>query len=380
MNIRRLLSPFASAAAALWLVSLDLHAQSAGSSVTVYGVADAGVEMSRSGNGNVTRLVSGGALGSRVGFRGTEDLGGGLSAQFRLEQGLTLDDGQLGQGGRMFGREASVGLSRAGFGTVLLGRLPTPYYVVQSGVDAFAWMGSGGLLSLSRSGAASRQVLPNAVNARHDNSVTYASPRFGGIELRALISAGEGSASIGRGYSASARYSEGGLDFALGLVRQEGASNSNGYADGLVAGGSYDFGMARLFAGFSAEKNSCVTCAGALARVTGVTATGASEFKLINLGVRVPMGNLTGIAQVVRVNDDSQYSVDPGSRDATWFALGAEYTFSRRTLVYTSIGTIGNRNGSQYALGSGTAQQPGGFIAAGDPRSTTAIIGMRHMF
>lgn len=88
--------------------------------------------------------MSGGALGSRLGFRGVEDLGGGTSAVFRLEQGINLDDGTLGQGGRAFGREASVGLASTTRGTVTAGRPPTPYYVAQSGVDAFAWMGSGG--------------------------------------------------------------------------------------------------------------------------------------------------------------------------------------------------------------------------------------------
>lgn len=359
------------------LSSLPALAQS---SVTIYGVADAAVEFARAGNGSVTRLVSGAGLGSRLGFRGQEDLGGGLSAVFRIEQGLTLDEGVLGQGGRAWGREASVGLSSSSAGTVQLGRLPTPYYLVLSNVDAFVWMGGGGLLAITRSGTATRQLQANGVNARHDNSVGYTSPNLGGLQLRALVSAGEGSATIGRGYSASVRYAGGPVDAVLGWVKQEGAGNSNGSASALVVGGSYNFGAAKAFVGYTDEKNTCTTCTGALARVAGVTPTGASEFKLINLGVRVPFGNAVGIAQVARVNDDTEYAVSPGNRDATWFALGAEYNLSKRTVGYASVASIGNRNGSQYALGSGSVQQPAAFVAPGNPRATSVTIGMRHSF
>ncbi|WP_250638365.1 porin [Acidovorax carolinensis] len=102
-------------AAAAGLLALGLapaHAQGGGvpaSGVTIYGVADAGIEWSSNSAGSSRRLVSGGALGSRLGFRGVEDLGGGVSAVFRLEQGINLDDGTLGQGGaRSAGRPPSA--------------------------------------------------------------------------------------------------------------------------------------------------------------------------------------------------------------------------------------------------------------------------------
>lgn len=364
---------------ALGLVGTGVQAQTA-SSVTVYGIADAGVESSTAGNGNNFRVISGGLNGSRIGFRGTEDLGGGLSALFRIEQGFTIDDGQLGQGGRAWGREASVGLRSNTLGTLQLGRLPTPYFIAQSGVDAFNWMGSGGLTAITRSAAASRQLLPHVINARQDNALGYVSPKFGDVEVRAVASLGEGSAALGRGYSLSARYTSKTVDLLVAQISQRGANNRNGQANALVIGGSAAIGSARIHAGYTAEKNTCTTCTGALARVAGVTATGASEFRLMNLGVRMPFGAFTGIAQVVQVNDRSTYAVNPGNRDATWLAVGAEYAFSRRTVLYGALGTVNNRNGSQYALGSGTAQQPAGYVAAGNPRSTTATLGIRHSF
>src|SRR5262245_49833884 len=86
------------------------------SSVTIYGLFDIGVEAAKSGGGSTVREISGGSFGSRLGFRGVEDLGGGLSAVFRLENGFAGDSGVLAQGGLIFGREASVGLAKQGFG------------------------------------------------------------------------------------------------------------------------------------------------------------------------------------------------------------------------------------------------------------------------
>lgn len=218
------------------LIGAQVHAQS---SVTIYGVADAGVDVSRAGSGTGYRVISGGSQGSRLGFRGAEDLGSGLSAVFRLEQGMALDDGMLGQGGRVFGREASVGLSSRVYGTILAGRLPLPVSLLQSNVDAFNWMGSGGAISLTRSSTATTQVLPQVVSARIDNAVEYISPNLSGLELRALVAAGEGSATVGRAYGGSARYTSGPLNAVLATNIQKGAGNV-GSIESLTVGGSYD--------------------------------------------------------------------------------------------------------------------------------------------
>jgi len=140
-------------------------------SVTMYGLVDSGVEVNRSGLGTNHRMIAGGSLGSRLGFRGSEDLGGGYRAVFKLEQGILINTGALGQGGRGFGREASVGIGSP-YGTVLLGRLPTPYFTSQPWIDAFQLMG-GSLIAVTRSGTASRQLLPLAADGRADNAVMY---------------------------------------------------------------------------------------------------------------------------------------------------------------------------------------------------------------
>ena len=143
------------------LISFAAAAQSnVGSNVTLYGIADAAVEVSNAGKGTLTRVISGGLMGSRWGLRGSEDLGGGLKAVFRLEGGFNIDDGNLGQGGRLFGREATVGLSSATLGTVTLGRNPTPYYLSTVVLDAFGYAQVGGFSAITRSGTTTQQVLP----------------------------------------------------------------------------------------------------------------------------------------------------------------------------------------------------------------------------
>jgi predicted porin len=84
-----------------------------------------------------TKLTSGIASGSRLGFRGTEDLGDGLAAFYVLEMGINADTGVLGQGGLGFGRQSMVGL-QGGFGSVSLGRQYTPVALIQTETDPFA--------------------------------------------------------------------------------------------------------------------------------------------------------------------------------------------------------------------------------------------------
>ncbi|GAB7522798.1 hypothetical protein PBS_17820 [Paraburkholderia sp. 2C] len=97
------------------------HAQS---SVTLYGLLDAGLQYTNNvgSGGSLFRQTSGNINGSRFGMRGNEDLGGGLGAIFVLEGGFNINNGKSAQDGRLFGRQAFVGLSSKEYGTVSLGR------------------------------------------------------------------------------------------------------------------------------------------------------------------------------------------------------------------------------------------------------------------
>lgn len=104
-------------------LSLICSSACAQSNVTLYGILDIGMSHASDVGGGSQSLVGSGVMqGSRLGFKGAEDLGGGLSAVFVLEQGLVLNSGALGQGGLAFGRQSWVGLSDRSLGTLSLGR------------------------------------------------------------------------------------------------------------------------------------------------------------------------------------------------------------------------------------------------------------------
>ncbi len=261
------------AATALLLLGGAARAQS---NVTVYGLLDAGVDLTRAGKGSSYRVISGGDAASRWGIRGAEDLGDGLSAVFKLESAVLLDTGSTAPA--FWLRESSVGVSSSRLGTVTMGRTPTPYWMTSWVLDAFVWGTSGGYPAISRSGATTQQLLPLLLNARVDNSLSYVSPGMNGFEFRAQGALGEGSASVGRSFSAATRYAKGAVDVALAWQRQNSSNNANGNVQAIALGGSYDLGAAKAYAGYTNEKNSCSTCAGTLARAAGISGSNASEF------------------------------------------------------------------------------------------------------
>lgn len=369
-----------SKAAAILAIFIANAAYGQTNNVTLYGIVDAGAEVTNAGMGTKTRIVSGGLYGSRWGMRGSEDLGNGLSALFRLESGINLDDGTLGQGGRLFGREAVVGLNSDKLGSIVAGRVINTQYLAMSVIDTFFFGTTGGLVALTRSGATTQQLMPLTVTARQDNGVGYTSPNLGGLEIRAQVAAGEGSSAVGRYYGISGRYRSGPSDFVASYANQKGAFNENGRIRSTIVGGSYDLKVAKFYAGYAREQNDCEACTGALSRATGVVGGDTSVFRFLNAGVRVPLGGFTAIAQIVRISDKSEYSQATGDRDATAYTLGGQYSLSKRTTLYASFSTLDNKNGSSYAIGTGAAQQPAGSVDGDDPRVKAASFGITHFF
>ena len=163
------------------LLAANAHAQS---SVTLYGVIDEGIDyVNNSGGHSLWRMRDGtydGVYGSRWGLKGSEDLGGGLSAIFKLESGFSTENGQSRQGGRLFGRQAYVGLSDTRFGTVTLGRQ------YDSVVDYLQPLSAPGQLAGPLVHAGDIDNTDNSF--RVDNSVKYASPNIGGLTFGGLYS------------------------------------------------------------------------------------------------------------------------------------------------------------------------------------------------
>jgi predicted porin len=334
---------------ALAVLGTVAGASFAQTNVTIYGVADAGLARIDNGRVNTTALQSGQQSGSRIGFRGTEDLGGGLSAIFTLENGFNIDDGTLGQGGRLFGRQAFVGL-QGGFGAVKLGRQYNPIRTAVENIDPFG---------LGLAGNAANVF--SVYGERADNTLNYTSPNFGGFSAQAQYSFGEvaGSTSTGRQVGLSASYSAGPINVILAHHDQNvtavaaGLTVDAGDAKTTFLGGTYDFGVAKLHAAYARSK--------------GETAVGVTNLDRDDalIGVSAPIGAGTILASYIRRNDD----IGGGTRDADQWAIGYIHALSKRTNLYTSYARI--KNDSAATVGSPAA-------AGLDP--SVFNIGVRHRF
>jgi general bacterial porin, GBP family len=228
------------------LAASAAHAQS---SVTLYGLVDAGIAYTNNvgGSGRVA-LASGNISGSRFGLRGAEDLGGGLKAIFVLENGFNVNNGTLGQGGRMFGRQAYVGLSSKNFGAVTLGRQYDSMVDFVSPLSATAG-------TFGDSGFAHPYDNDNLQHSvRFNNAVKFTSLDYAGFKVGGMYAFS----------NTQTGYNYGGLNVAAAYlqINGSGASNPNttGAADptefkgGLTsdvqrttgAGVSYGFGPATV--------------------------------------------------------------------------------------------------------------------------------------
>jgi predicted porin len=205
---------------ALAVLGAFAGAASAQSSVTVYGIVDVGVNRTDNGLDSVNQLKSSGQSGSRIGFKGTEDLGGGLSAIFVLEQGFNTDTGTENVAGKQFSRLSYVGLN-GGFGSVKLGRQLSPLKAAHEQIDPFGAAGDTGNLErifyqhqTGTTGSSSGAYLGNDNIGRIDNTINYTTANLGGFIGQASYTFGEtpGDNSVGRRYGLGLAYVNGPLN------------------------------------------------------------------------------------------------------------------------------------------------------------------------
>ncbi|AIY39979.1 Outer membrane porin protein 32 precursor; putative 3-hydroxyphenylpropionic acid porine [Collimonas arenae] len=205
-------------------------------SVTIYGTADAAIVYSSNQRGNSNTYMNSGNLNaSKLGFMGSEDLGGGSKAIFTLEQGFSINTGAQSDATKAFNRQAFVGLSDARYGTFTLGRQYTPYWRYVGG------LGPTGVLT-GATGAHPGDLDGLDTTIRINNSLVYASPVISGFQASALYGFGENAGNISAGNSSSAalRYDYNALSLALGYVKLTN-NNLKGFApwDPNVTSGSY---------------------------------------------------------------------------------------------------------------------------------------------
>lgn len=338
------------------LASLSAMAQ-AQTGLTLFGVADVAVRHTKNGDDSQTSVVSSGAQKSRLGIRGSEDLGHGLRASFWLESGFDLDTGSQADDSRFWNRRSTLSLS-GGFGEVRLGRDTTPSYNGHSSYDVF---GSSGVAD------ASKFISKLGTNAdtleRADNLVSYFLPaNSGGFYGQVSAAAGEGSA--GKKYlGGRLGYAAGALDVSVSFgettVSPLAGSADDKYQLGSI-GAAYDFGRVRLSGSFSQSKIADL------------------KQRVANLGASMPLGQ--GALRLSYTYVDAEGSTPAGAsidrNDASQIALGYEHRLSKRTALYSTVAYINNKNGAAYVVDS----KPALLIPNTGKNSTGYELGIRHSF
>jgi predicted porin len=309
-----------------------------GQNVALYGLIDAAVSRSRAPGGESgTRLDSGDMSLSYFGFRGSEELGGGLRAVFRLESYLRLDTGQAGRfaGDGFFGRDANAGLSGA-FGTTVLGRNVTPLYLATASFNPF-----GDSLGFSPS---MRQYYGGTIvgDRSWNNSLAYTNNATGSrLRVHFAVNLPEdpvGAAETGRNYGLGMAYISG--PFAATLVAERIKNSALPLPAGfqrqrvIQAGAAYDFALLRVYG----QIGQVETDASVDTRTT-----------LYQLGATVPIG--TGFALVAYGH--SQTHAAPGDTHDRTTSLGYDYFLSKNLDVYVAamLEQVSNLSSGQTLAG-----------------------------
>lgn len=351
------------------ILVLASGAAQAQSSVTIYGIADAALVGESGGTaGHMTKVTSGAAAASRIGFRGSEDLGNGLAAIFTLETGTKIDSGELDASNTIFNRQAFVGL-KGRFGTIALGRQFTPLHtMLVAVVDPFA-TGYAGRVG---------NIFPDSgTNVRTSNTITYAMPARHGIDAELAYSMGEqaGASAAGRQYGGAIGYTAGPLAVRVAYnSKNTDTAAGSGIPDvshtlgrNTLFGASYDFGWIKLHAGYQIDKgDNSAPLSNSNNPYGGVKPTASTDGRDALLGFSAPLGPGRLMFSVMNKDDRTRFN-----QDASEWGVAYLYPLSKRSGLYAAYGHVNNRNGAGYTIGNNT--EPG----SGD---TGWNLGLRHSF
>jgi len=394
------------------IVAAPAFAQS--SNVVMYGVVDVGVEVGNSGNGTKTRIQSGQSAGNRLGFKGEEALGSGLTAFFTLETGFSLDNGQTTtnsslqsagngtgvqtstSGSALFQRQAVAGL-KGSWGQLSAGRQYTPAYLMTKAIDPFD-AGLGGRISNALSGM-------SAYGDRYDNSVLYVTPDMSGFKLSAMYSTGsenntnDSTENDGKSWTIAGQYANG--PAFVGLSYQDHRKNSNvlvfnplaplaplvvpvdSQSDSWLLVGSWDFNVVKVSALYADGNTDINNLNGA------VGDNSDTNQKRWALGLTAPIGSAAKVNLTYgHRNDDATSNVagvvNSGDIDSRFWSLGGEYALSKRTALYAAYTKNDNEDASfpiNSAVNSGlnpVTSASGAPFSSYDPYAVQ--FGLRHSF
>ena len=321
------------------------------SSVTVFGVADVSVAHISTSTKSVSGLANGGNSSSRLGFRGVEDLGGGLKAGFWLEGSLSVDDGTAS--GFKFDRRSTVSLT-GNFGEVRLGRDKTPAYQNLETFHAFGDTGMGAISGhnlITSAGGTAEGSNPKRVS----NGISYLLPKLGGVYGQVTHSFGEqsGNNSLASNTGLRLGYANGPVNVAAAYEISRGGTAAAGVDyKTFNIGASYDFGVVTPMLLLASDRGN------------------DKRVDLYSVGVKMPLGAGELRAAYTWYKDKKQ-----SDADSQRLALGYGYKLSKRTEIYAAVARMSNDDKASRKLGSSLSPTP----VVG--KSMTGYeIGLRHNF
>ena len=360
----------------------------ADNSVTLYGVVDGGVNY-QSFDGSVNGknidndyvgMADGINSGNRWGLKGTEDLGNGLKALFQLESGFSLGTGMSGQGDRLFGRQATVGLQSDGWGKLELGRqtnIASKYFAgiaTPFGTD-FGQAGVGSAFSAAGS-------------HRLDNMIMYQTPTIAGFQLGLGYSfnadgnqqiSSDGSQKNTRSWTTGLRYGNGPLAAALVYDRYKSPDSETDVNDRGVSvnswslAASYDFKVVKVYAAGGQTRNGWFSSNSSLngasylkdnsANISSFDVNDNLKVNSYSLGVSAPVGANGEVMASWMMADIKDSGIHNwGSNKQNVYSVGYTYALSKRTNVY-ALGSYANNVNFQDDL-----------------KATQFAVGLRHRF
>lgn len=350
------------------LVAAPVLAQTTASSVTVYGVLDTYVGAIKSGSVTGYGLESGGLQVSRLGFRGSEDIGGGNAVNFTLENGFNIDNGSFSVANTIFNRQAWVGMSNSSWGEVRLGQQNSVHFTMLGNIAAFYGGTFGaGLGTLS------------GYNFRNGNDISYMSPTFGGgWKAEVHYALGEDAAARANGsvWQAALQYRSGPAYLLVSHVENRPRAVAPAPYLGVrnkqsALGGSYEFAPVTVFLGYFRHRQTDGSIDKDLYSIS--TRYKFNEANEINIGWTY-VDTKADNANV----DRARFT---GSGKANHLALMYLHRLSKRTTIYSALANIDNSDGLRYAIGA--AQAPSGTLLnrplSGD-NTAGFQIGVRHVF
>jgi len=342
---------------------------SAQSSVTAFGIIDLAARSVKNGNaGSIKSLSSSGQASSRLGFRGVEDLGGGLRAGFWIESDVVPDSGAaggtVGTATNVFWARRSTISLMGGFGEVRLGRDFSATFTGFAATEIFGYVGVASPANL-RGAFYTNAGSGTATAVRQSNLIQYFLPAMGGLTGLVQVSAGEGAANQNKSMGARLTYAAGPLTLVGSWAKMNKIAAMTDDLTTWNAGGRFNLGFMTV---------------GGMYEISDYTLLGGRkiEQKLATVNAVVPMGKGQFKAQYTKSGGQGAVAT-PSAFSATMFGVGYVYNMSKRTSLYTSYGSINNDgNATTGANFTTTGSGPAG-MGRGQT-STGYEFGVRHDF